>query len=323
MKVFFLFSQIHLIPLFSPDAPITERLEKLQPYFDPPIGSIVTADRVEMREKTQKPMSIRGFIKVRPPANHCFILRRSYDQADETICKPTDVAFSMHEIKDNGRIEWHIIQGPNDQGTPVSWQTPYRVAKMIDLGQFDSGIQTKIPIATCQAEKNEYQRKITLHLMNGQRWVILFPKKDILLEPNKKTPNLFVRTMTTSSDGKSFAIEASSGGEIDGTEEKISPVDSEDYDRHAILALKLSGRYKEVEEIPYFFNIDAKNSFEMNSARLLEKSAPIGMNGNCRYRFTGAPSDPESGVIECYNSESYDAIYFHMNCSRTIGPQLD
>jgi len=320
---FLLLTQITFQSLFPLDTPHEQRLQHLQSYFDPPLGSVITAARAELREKTERPLEVRAYVRITPPPKACFILRRSPTLPDQNICQSTEVSFTIGEIAEDGSIEWLILQSPEDEGTTVSWQTPYRIARFIALGEFDSGVHTKIPITSCVAEQSSLQRKVSLQLMNGQRWIVLFPKKDVPLEPDKKIPNLFVRTMTTGSDGKSHAMEASSGGEVEGTVEQISRADSPGSDRHSLLALRLSGRYKNVKDEVYSFNIDARNSFQMDSAHFLLTNAPMGMNGLCRYRYQGAPADPTSGVIECFKTESYDAVYLHMTCSGQIKPQLE
>lgn len=321
MKIVLL-SQFTLQALFPPNTALQDRLRLLDPFFDPPLGSEIKADPAELREKRDRPLDIQGYVKISPPPGRCFILRKSPKEPDQNICKAKDVAFSMRELREDGSIQWLLIQGPNDSGTPIMWQTPYRLARVIELGQFDSAINKTIPIASCEAEENSFQRKLTLTLMSGQKWIVLFPEKDIPLAPERKIPNLFVRVLASATDGNWQPMEASSGGEFKGSDERSANYEP-DSDRHALLALRLSGRYKEIEDEVYRFNFEKRGSFEMNSSQVQERSAPIGMNGLCRYRYQGAPLDPQSGVIECFNSESYDALYMHLTCSGQFAPKID
>ena len=302
-------------PLFDEKSPIEKRLTILKSHFKPNFDELATIDPYDLREKTDDPTSMKGYIHVRPPKGGCFILRKDRDQSDINICEPTYVPFEVSELDQNGRFQWTVFQGPNDPGTALTWQTPYRLANVIRLGNFEKGIDEDIPIASCQAVETAIQRKIILTLMNGKRWAIVFPDKDKLLSRPKKPTNLYVRIMTTGADGIRSTQEFSStdgesdSGDLPG-EKKMS-----------LLALKLSGKYKEFQKKTYYFNIKKHGAYEANSAIFLENDAPMGMNGTCRYKFLGAPNDSESGVIECFNSESYDAIYMHLTCAAKLDPR--
>jgi hypothetical protein len=147
--------------------------------------------------------------------------------------------------------------------------------------------------------------------MNGKTWVILFPEEDHPLKAEAPRPNLYVRILTTTSDGKSLVVDPNAEGAGDANGQ---PAKS----RHRILALKLSGRYKQAKKKIYNFQLAKRRTFEMDSSRLMENAVPKGMKGRCRYRYQGAPADPDSGVIECFNTDSYDALYVHLTCASAL-----
>ena len=114
--------------------------------------------------------------------------------------------------------------------------------------------------------------------------------------------------MTTNKDGEAEVDDAST---TTITEEDIKR-------KHNILAMKLSGKYKEKKKKKYIFLIQPWEAFEMNSGHVMESGGPMGLDGTCRYKFKGAKFDEESGAIECFRSDSYDALFAHMTCSGSL-----
>lgn len=116
------------------------------------------ADRADLIKKKHAPASIKGYIEITPPKGRCFIIRRHLDQKDTNVCKSEFLSFSVSEIDRSGKINWLIIQGPNDTGTPLSWQTPYRKANIIKLGEFKGGLEYYHYIKSCKATITPFQK---------------------------------------------------------------------------------------------------------------------------------------------------------------------
>lgn len=305
-----------LKPLFPPETALAKRVEILKPFFSPQPGTMVYADRADLIKKKDTPASIKGYIEITPPKGQCFIIRRHLDQKDTNVCKSEFLSFSVKEIDNAGKLNWLVIQGPNDTGTALSWQTPYRKAKIIKLGEFNGGLEHNHYIKSCKATITPFQKKLNLELMDGKTWTILFPDKDIQIKKPEYVPNLFVRVLTNRGDGKVLTSDYKMWGEEDG-KQKTSP-GADETEKVSRLAQKLSGNYKIKKKESFKFSLRNQQTYEMESSQLLENNTPKGILGKCRYRFIGAPDDPESGVIECFNTEAYDALYTHLTCASEL-----
>jgi hypothetical protein len=302
-----------LKPVFPPETSMAKRVDILRHFFEPAPFEVVKAERIELIKKKDNPSTIKGYIKVTPPKGSCFIVRTNVDRKDRNVCKTEFLSFTVSDIDRAGNINWLVIQGPNDTGTKLSWQTPYRKASIIKLGEFKQGLEYNHYIKSCKAIVTPFQKKINLELMDGKKWTILLPDKDIEIKRPEHVPNLFVRILTNRGDGKVLTNEYKMWGQEDG-KQKEAP-DSEQPPKVSRLAQKLSGQYKKKKITPFKFSLRKPSTYEMESSQLLENNTPKGILGKCRYRYAGAPGDIESGVIECFNTEAYDALYAHLTCS--------
>ena len=313
MIQYFLASTFILSPLYPDDTPEAKRVEVLSKYFDPQPGKSPAVVETYERVKNKKnPLKAKGYIWVRPPKGHCFIITREMDHMDKAICEPTRLSFDLSDISLSGKIHWLVSQSEADEGTKLTWQTPYRIANYIPLGMFEQAANERHPIYSCEAIRSGTNRKIILTFFDDRKWYIPFPDYDTQVAGKKADKNLFVRVMTTNKDGKPEASDASS-------EDEDNRITAEDVKRkHKILAMKLSGKYKEKKKKEYSFLVRPWEAYEMNSAHVMEVGGPLGLNGKCRYKFSGAKFDEHSGVVECFNSDSYDALFAHLTCSSEL-----
>ena len=297
--------------IFPADTPLEQRQKMLRQYFSPVPGvETAVVDPEEISKPYKEKLKIRGYIWVRPPKGRCLIISREKDTLDNFICKPTPLSFRLWDLDQGGKINWLVYQSQNDPGTKLSWQTPYRIANFIPLGRFEEGANIRSPIRSCKATSQNGQRKVTLEFFDGRTWYIPFPQKDMKIAGRKKDRNLYVRVMTNT-DGKAHPEDVSSGEPSSITEEDIKR-------KHKLLALKLSGKYKKEEKKQYSFLIRPWEAYEMNSSHVMESGGPMGLDGTCRYRLKGARFDPSSGVVECFNTDSYDALFTHLSCSSQL-----
>ncbi|MGE0174503.1 MAG: hypothetical protein AB7T49_17035 [Oligoflexales bacterium] len=77
---------------------------------------------------------------------------------------------------------------------------------------------------------------------------------------------------------------------------------------------------KEEKDPGYPWNVSPRGAYEMSSSQFLTDGIPFGLKGMCRYKFTGAPNDPNSGILECHDADRYDALLVHLACSASLGP---
>lgn len=271
--------------LFPAATSEADRVRKLRPFFDPPLGAPLKLDPFEMHQVAKDPIKARGFVTVKPPKGQCWIIKRHAELPDAHVCKASTLNFEAGAIDDAGRVSWEVITGQGDFGTAVSWPTPYRLAQLIPNDTFTKQLGEFVPVTSCVADRTE--RSIRVELLNGEKWALFFPARDTLAYPQpEEAPNLDVQKVA---DGTPFK-----------NKEK---------------ELKLPSPAG-VEKYPWI--MPARGSFAMSASGVKMADSPDGLNGLCRYRLVGAPRDPKGGAIECLNTEKYDAIYLPLTCSSQL-----
>lgn len=307
-----------LLATFSLSQTQNEKLDYLEDLFSPKLGQLLTISSSQKNKYIQDHLRTKGYIYVNPKPDQCLIITTDPEKLDHRVCKRTKIPFQLKDIDSSGRISWRVSYGEADDGTIVSWQTPYRLANVVPLGELEAenSMNENVGIYACRASESPVGRKVELELFTGEKWYVIFPEKDSLIKEKKANPNLFVRVMTKTKDGKAATENLSSGdsGKPTITKEDIKR-------KHKLLALKLSGKYKEVKKKEYQFLLAPWDAFEMNSGGFVTSGTPMGLNGTCRYKYSEAPKDKTSGVVECYNGDEFDAVYLHMTCSSVFKPR--
>ena len=158
--------------LINFSAPATERSKALSPYFEPPPGTTITADRHQLSNFGRRgdPMSLRGFIKVVPPKGHCLTITKHPDLPDIRVCQPQTVAFELREVDDAGRVVWSVKSATEDPGTELTWPTPHRIAQYIPAGDLERNSPVFVPLMSCKASIVRGERVIRLTLVTGEEW---------------------------------------------------------------------------------------------------------------------------------------------------------
>lgn len=309
MNALLLASTFILKPLFPELTPMKEKQELLAPYFDPIPGKemlkVEDFDRIKGRDD---PINIVGYVWVTPPKGHCLIIQDKSHDFDRNVCERTRIQYKLADLNQAGQITWVVIQSEDDEGTPLIWDSPYRIANYIPLGGFKNNRNIKSPIYSCEATYDGIHRKIVLTHFDDTKWYIPLPDKDKKIAGRKKKKDLYVKVMTTDKKGKAKAADVSTQ----------KPSKAEVTRKHKLMSSKLSGDYKKKKKKEYTFLVSPWNAFEMNSSRLMAVGGPLGLNGKCRYKFKGVWLDRNSGVIECFNTDKYDAIYTHLTCSSKL-----
>ncbi|MDQ3235409.1 MAG: hypothetical protein M3Q07_26660 [Pseudobdellovibrionaceae bacterium] len=288
---------------FPAGATLEQRQGLLKKYFAPQPGEMLHVTPRAIVVERRDPLLVKGELWINPPKGSCLTVRRDYEQRDRTYCKKTPITWDIFDLDASGRLHFSILLDGEPDPTLLSWPTPYRVANYVPLGAMESGENYNIPIHKCVASDDGTMRKIILHTMDNRRWFIFLPEFDFPLKVSEPLPNLNVK-----SDVKK--------------EEKPAAPGEEKKPAKSVLAQLLSGDYKKAQKQGFIFRVNRRNAFEMSSSGFSETGSPQGMQGKCRYSFSGAPGDAGSGVIECYDTDTFDTIYTHVTCFSELKPKL-
>ena len=199
----------------------------------------------------------------------------------------------MKEINPAGQLQLNVITSAKDAGTVLSWQTPYRIARVTELGDARLSKRKRIVIKDCRVTG---PKKIDLELFDGTIWSIKFPKKDIPAAKDEKNYPDYTDKKEVKTDDDSGSIMSQIIDKHDGEDEEEGQGNP--------------NKYKFV--LPY------KNSYEMSVDHVSTSSFTSGLRGMCRYRYKNAINDPSSGIIECYNLDNYDSLLVSLSCSKNL-----
>lgn len=289
--------------LFPPNATLEQRQAVLKKFFSPEPGKMLTVTQRAVAVERRDPLLVKGELWIHPPQGTCLIVRRDFEQKDRSYCKKTPITWDIFDLDASGRLHFNVFLDNDPETTWVTWPTPYRVANYVPMGAMESGENFNIPIQKCEAIDDGVMRKIILYTMDNRRWYIILPEYDEPMKVADPLPNLQVQ-----SDVKNEEKPAENNG-------KKKPAKS-------VLGQLLSGEYKKAQKQEFIFRISRRNAYEMSSSGFSETSSPQGMLGKCRYSFSGAAGDPASGVIECYDTDTFDTIYTHVTCFSEFKPKL-
>lgn len=337
-----------------------DRVAALSPYFNPPPGEKAVLDSPETQaiiagEKIS-PERLRGFLKVNPPKGRCIkVAIQSPDsdpqsrQPHSKICKPGEVAFRLGDMDEFGEITAIATTGPDDQGTRLTWTTPYRVAFVIPNGIKLPAESTPVHIRSCTATKSaEMGRRVFVELFSGERWFIRFPATDM---PADHGPDINLDTgdvpivkggfgyREIKRRSKVRAAREAARLEADIKAGKVKPpakqaagnkdkADKAD-DGHGGGEKKKPEKKAKATPTPtpepskepftaadFSWKISRFNAFRMSSGNFMPDGAvPPGMIGECRYTYeTSSAEFPEGGLIECHGADRYAYLYLPLTC---------
>jgi len=288
---------------FPEGSTMEQRQAILKKFFSPKPGELLHVTERAIAVERRDPLLVKGELWVHPPKDSCIVVRRDMEQRDRTYCKKAPIGWDIFDLDAAGRLHFNILIDGTSDITFLTWPSPYRVANYVPIGAMETGENYNIPIHKCEASDDGVSRKIVLHTMDNRRWFIFLPDFDQPLKVSEPLPNLNVK-----SDLK--------------TEEKPAAPDEEKKPAKSVLGQLLSGEYKKAKKQEFIFRVSRRNAYEMSSSGFSESGAPQGMLGKCRYSFSGAPGDADSGVIECYDTDTFDTIYTHVTCFSKLKPKL-
>ena len=285
--------------LIPHDAPLASRIEILGKYLTPAPTKMAEVDEAQLRDNAplaKDPAKIYGMIRVTPPKGSCFTVTVAKDRQDVEVCKPTSLMWRLEDLDfEKSSFTWIIKTAPGDFGTPVTWKTPYSIAKIMPYNtEFFRYNSTPVFFKSCvpaKATAEGMPRKLTLTLFNNKRWLIRFPDIDTPLAP--KT----AEAVATNAD------ESKKNGE--GGEKKTEPV-----------------KPKEPVEEPEQWTINTGRAFEMSVDNIItDGPMPPGNKGTCRYVYDYYPGDKSLGRIECHHGGPFLYFYAFLRCMNPISPK--
>ena len=324
---------------WNPEASLSQKQIQLSPYFSPPIGEKIELVEAEKQEITMQTLEqSHGEILVSPPQGTCFTIRLSTTLPDRHICKPTVVPFRFLDLTKDGHIQWTVFLNSHDNGTPISWQTPYVIGyailedkNFVKQQASDKHIQT-VALDACIDKTTIKKRAISFRLLGlKEKWNVSFPEKDKPLPQNGVGPNLAFRTLTNPAKIAAPKEEGEKEkkkekpAEAAAPQQKETPYDISDSPEDI-------GLYEELDpdtlvrrihlspSVPSgtpFKKPDVQDSrishswtlrprgiptFTMNGGHVSSQNIEfIGMLSRCRYRYSHFPNSPSFGALECYN----------------------
>ena len=318
--------------LFGLNTTEAERQKTLELYFSPAPNSTAQISAEDLRKTNRKNYrKMRGFVTVTPPKGSCFVVTRNQSLPSDYICKRTPLAFNLSDIDRHGKLTWEVKTSPDDIGTILRWQTPYRTIIAIPRDRkapittgekkpedfWQSEPPKYIPIESCNDLSNENSRRIELKLFSGESWRFYFPFKHRLLPQPEEISNLEIanssakRSLSDAAKEKKPepAKEPEKHGD-DGAEKKeAAPVKDErpnNYDDRKVWTVSL------------------RNSFEMSSENFHSNNTNTsGDRGRCRYNFSGPDEDPTTGRIECQDTAEYHMLLIPVTCIAAVKGNKD
>ena len=300
-----------LLP-FNSEVPLSSRLAVLRVYFSPSFDSPVEFDPFEISQfEEKKTDAVGGYIQVTPPKGICFIITRRANEPDERVCASQPLKFDLSDLDSKGNFHWTVRTGVQDFGTVVHWQTPYRVARMMNLTmRWPGPIVPKI-IKGCEATRtSQGTRKIYIRFIDGETWTTSFPEKDEMIPQPEKMPNLYV----LESPETSFAALAESSSKSAPQNDKSEHAHEDDKTPKKAVTKKI----EEKENITW--QISQRSTFHMSSRYFAgpDSLPPLG-GGECRYRYEDAES--ASGLMECHYVSNFKWVYIPLTCLSQVRQQ--
>ena len=313
--------------LFTGDVPEVARQKRLAAFFSPAPGAELVLSEHDRRDYGPgvSPLKMRGHIMVKPPPHVCLTIMRSPDADDLVVCKETQVSFTLEDLDDHAKLHWQVTTGEGDFGTELSWPTPYHVAIVVPPGDDKTPLDHKY-IDSCEPVVDFTGRRIRVHLLTGETWVIRFPQHDRMPPQPRSLANLeAIVTM-----GKIGVGDAAEAQKADAARDKAEAAESGE---------KKEGEKKDGGEasekpvvkedpVPYErddrkeWAIPLRGAYTMSSDHFQPYgSVTPGLRGLCRYYFNGSKDDPDTGRIECHDVDGYQSVYMALTCLRQIGPE--
>ncbi len=312
------------VTLLKGDLPQAAKVAKLGQFLAPKPDEVLALDAAELRDLKGRipPERLRGKIEVKPPKGVCFTIQRSEASEDVYVCKRQFVGFTYNDLDKDGRLHWKISTGEGDFGTEVFWRSPYRVAITTPFDQTLNDPPVYKFIDRCEAKVGEGVRRITVHLITGENWVIRFPATDVLLEQPDPLPNLYIVQVATKRSVKDAAEDKNREEAQEKEKEEKKEKEDEEGEGKAqgappAPAAKIAPQESDDRSE---WSLSRRGSFTMNASNFQPfGSVAPGMKGECRYNFHGSETDPDTGRLECHDVDGFKQVYMPLTCIGELG----
>lgn len=290
--------------LISGDMTLKDRIEILRPYFSPKFHEFIHIDPLEeqSRKYLNNTYDMKGYISVNPPPGNCFIIQRKDNREDISVCKKRYLSFYLRDLNQKGQLSWLVKTGPDDFGSKVSWESPYRFGKLVSNDMPWPGDARDFMIKSCVVTSDGSQgRKITINLFHSRSWSIRIPKKELLVkQPMRPKPFLYVQ-QSESSNGLASPKQTSEQTEQAGQPSKKNIFEPD--------------KDEDLNTIKSSWQMHPRNAFHLDQKFVnLGSSVPTGAQGKCRYKYSGYDFDPSTGALECKNIGDFKWIYLPLPC---------
>lgn len=345
------------------EAPMPERVASVAQYFSPPPGSTADLDPGDVRDLGKRdPLTLRGFISVRPPKGGCLTLRKSASVHDMRVCGKTPIAFKAADLKNDGSLQWQVLLDQENDPIDLNWPTPLRLGMRVPARKKLETISETFLLKNCQADSDSRGAVMRLVLGNGEVWTLIPPVEDVLAEQDPNLLDLYIQGSENLGGGiqtdKSKISRKSNNAPEAAPTPTVTPApeipeaasahgDPKESPETAGAKAKEPGKGPEeaagnghgekkqkskpgkkdkpkgpvskrfqVYETGERWTIPRRNAFEMPAGRLKTLNDEGPSNGVCRYQYSGAFQDPNSGWVECKDAGLFDAILVHLPCAK-------
>ena len=323
--------------LFPPNAPLAKRVQVLSKHFDPKPGDLSEIDPTTLRDKLSTTKEIGKFgaaIRVTPPKGSCLTITTAPDRNDIRVCRDSFIKWALDDIdSETGTINWVVKTGANDFGTPLAWNVPYVIARVLPPeAEFFKNNSKPVYFKNCIATQGDNKlipRKVTLTKFDNSKWVIRLPEKDIINTTlNQHRPGEVwgeaykAKKTDEKKDGTANAHDSNTPVQAEHDGKKSDAATETHNTAHS--GSEPPPQVPSTEQAqgePEPWTIDAGRAFEMSVENFIsDVSMPPGRKGICRYVFDHVPGNFERGRIECHDTGQYRYVYAFLPCLGALAP---
>ena len=291
--------------IFAPNATTSTRVQALSQYFDPPPNTMVHIHKRYLKNKDAKKRlyELPGFITVTPPKGICLTISTEFRLRDKRICQKRTLRFKLGDITQTGKIEWLVRTSPDDFGTTLQWQTPYRAGRKRLTNTKGQQQMKFFYVEGCKLLKNyQGERLIDISIFNQPHWQVRLPNNEKFVRtPFEKRTTLYFK----SSDPKSVFQKSKKKRR----EERLIKIANKQKILRTVQ--ETDPRYTETP-----WQTKVRGAYSINAERVhFDGQTSMGAKkGLCIYKYFGYDKDENVGVIECHDIAGYLWVAVPLNC---------
>lgn len=311
------------------ELPNEKKVKQLSVYFSPnPEENLHIPKREVTKHINGDLLKARGFIKITPPENSCFRIRKPLKKKEHLICKEKIVSFSLASLDEQGQLVWEVYLDNSIFPTRMVWKTGYRFAQVVGAGYLNQNMGKFFPIKNCTATKEKGRDYVFVELFDKTIINLRFSKndpsiEDLWMKKEKKRIRLLKEQEELKKAQEAQEGTTTSSDESSVTKNTASTAPSKEQPKQkekekSLVGMINAGIKKIVDKPKYSWVLVSKSAKIMNSANLYVDHVSNFNVGECRYLYKNAPSSPEDGAVECTLTGDYDAIYMTLSCTKEL-----